>query len=84
MRISHTDFGGRALAGYSSGCTSLPCTNSDWVYQGVIDDSSSTCNSHGTHCGSTAVGSTYGVAKGATLIAVQVLSCAGSGSAAGV
>ncbi|KAF9031930.1 serine protease [Panaeolus papilionaceus] len=37
-------------------------------------------NGHGTHCAGTAVGSQYGVAKGANIYAVKVLSDAGSGS----
>jgi subtilisin family serine protease len=41
-------------------------------------------NGHGTHCAGTALGSTYGVAPGATLHGVRVLSCTGSGSSIGV
>ncbi|KAG5653004.1 hypothetical protein H0H81_002757 [Sphagnurus paluster] len=37
-------------------------------------------NGHGTHVAGTAAGSQYGVAKGANIIAVKVLSDAGSGS----
>lgn len=36
------------------------------------------CNGHGTHVGSLAAGSTYGVAKNATLVSVRVFSCEGS------
>ena len=89
VRIGHVDFGGRALAGWSAGCptgSESSCGNdvSGYVYQGVIDSSSSRCNGHGTHCASTAGGTIYGVARGATIITVQVLSCGGSGSYAGV
>jgi subtilisin family serine protease len=42
------------------------------------------CNGHGTHCGSTAAGTQYGVAKGANIIAVKVLGCSGSGTWDGV
>ncbi|HEX8671688.1 MAG TPA: S8 family peptidase, partial [Longimicrobium sp.] len=38
------------------------------------------CNGHGTHVAGTAGGSTYGVAKGVTLVGVRVLDCNGSGS----
>lgn len=41
-------------------------------------------NGHGTHVASTAVGVTYGVATGAELCAVKVLSSSGSGSGVGV
>ena len=37
-------------------------------------------NGHGTHCAGTIGGSQYGIAKGATLHAVKVLSDSGSGS----
>ncbi|KAF8161600.1 serine protease [Crassisporium funariophilum] len=39
---------------------------------------------HGTHCAGTAAGSQYGVAKNANIIAVKVLSDAGSGSISGI
>jgi subtilisin family serine protease len=42
------------------------------------------CNGHGTHVAGTAAGSTYGVAKSASLIAVRVLDCGGSGTWSGV
>jgi len=66
---SHTQFGGRASVGV------------DEVGDGHngID-----CNGHGTHVAGTVGGSTYGVAKGVTLIAVRVLDCTGSGTNTGV
>ena len=42
------------------------------------------CNGHGTHVAGTIGGTTYGVAKGATLIPVRVLDCNGSGATSGV
>ena len=42
------------------------------------------CNGHGTHVAGTAGSSTYGVAKGATIIGVRVLDCAGNGSYSGI
>ena len=42
------------------------------------------CNGHGTHVAGTAAGTVYGVAKKATVHAVRVLGCNGSGSNAGV
>jgi aqualysin 1 len=68
IRFSHSDFGGRAISGY------------DAVDGGSADD----CNGHGTHVASTLGGSTYGVAKRVTLVAVRVLNCGGSGSLSGV
>ncbi|MEJ7790774.1 MAG: S8 family peptidase [Gaiellaceae bacterium] len=68
IRFSHTDFGVRAVSGF------------DAVDGGSADD----CNGHGTHVAGTVGGSTYGVAKGVTLVGVRVLDCAGSGSTSGV
>jgi len=82
VRVSHADFEGRAVAGWSAGCptgTEAGCAN-DWVHKGVITASRSTCHSHGTHCASTAAGGSYGVSKSSSIITVQVLSCHGYGS----
>jgi len=38
------------------------------------------CQGHGTHVAALAAGKTYGVAKGATVYSMRVLSCSGSGS----
>ncbi len=42
------------------------------------------CHGHGTHVAGTVGGTTYGVAKGATIIPVRVLDCNGSGTDSGV
>jgi subtilisin family serine protease len=68
IRFSHVDFGGRATSGI------------DEVDGGTADD----CNGHGTHVSGTVGGSTYGVAKSVSLIAVRVLDCGGSGTWEGV
>ena len=61
---------------------------STWMCHGILHAQEGShglsCSSHGTHCASTAAGTTYGVAKGALVVAVQVLSCSGTGSTAGV
>ena len=69
IRRTHTDFGGRALHGYTA------------ISDGRGSDD---CNGHGTHVAGTVGGSTYGVAKGVRLYAVRVLDCAGSGTNSGV
>lgn len=47
-------------------------------------DPAEDCNGHGTHVAASAAGSEYGVAKKATIHAVRVLDCNGSGSNSGV
>lgn len=42
------------------------------------------CNGHGTHVAGTVAGATYGVAPAATVHAIRVLDCKGSGSMSGV
>jgi len=49
-----------------------------------VDTQDTDCNGHGTHVAGTVGGTSYGVAKKTTLIAVKVLNCGGSGSNAGV
>jgi subtilisin family serine protease len=65
IRRTHKQFGGRALAGV------------DFVRDGR---GTSDCNGHGTHVAGTAGGTTFGVAKAATLVPVRVLRCDNSGS----
>ena len=60
ISFSHTDFGGRAVPGYDA--TKVNGTAGD-------------CAGHGTEVASVAGGTTYGVAKGARLIAVKVRDC---------
>ncbi len=55
------------------------------LFSGPIDAADTTdCNGHGTHVAGSAAGSSYGVAKKATLHTVRVLGCSGSGSNSGV
>jgi len=66
---THTQFGGRAIHGRDA----------------VNNDNDATdCHGHGTHVAGTVGGSTYGVAKSVTLVAVRVLDCSGNGTDAGV
>ena len=69
IRLSHSQFGGRAIDGRDTVDGSLPAAD---------------CHGHGTHVAGTVGGSTYGAAKGVTLVAVRVLSCTGSGTTSGV
>jgi len=69
IRPGHVDFGGRVSAGYTA-----------------ISDGRGTddCNGHGTHVAGTVGGSTWGIAKATSLVAVRVLDCRGSGTTSGV
>jgi subtilisin family serine protease len=69
IRRTHTQFGVRAVAG------------TDKVGDG---QNGNDCNGHGTHVSGTVGGTTFGVAKAVTPVAVRVLNCAGSGSTSGV
>ncbi|MFE9021515.1 S8 family peptidase [Streptomyces sp. NPDC007808] len=69
VRITHSDFGGRASYGYDA-------VDGDTTAQDG--------NGHGTHVASTVAGSTYGVAKKAKIVAVRVLDNSGGGTTAGV
>jgi subtilisin family serine protease len=70
IRKTHTQFGGRAVHGAD---TTTPI--------GVTSDD---CNGHGTHVAGTIGGSIHGVAKSVRLVAVRVLTCAGTGLNSGV
>ncbi|WP_166788333.1 S8 family peptidase [Cryobacterium sp. TMS1-13-1] len=64
IRLTHTEFGGRATSGYD-----------------FVDDDSdaSDCNGHGTHVSGTIGGSTHGIAKSVSMVALRVFGCGGSG-----
>jgi len=64
IRTTHTEYASRVVAGY------------DFVDN---DSDPSDCDGHGTHVAGTAVGSTYGVAKAASVSGVRVLNCYGNG-----
>lgn len=69
IRATHTQFAGRVISGFTAISDGL----------GTNDG-----NGHGTHVSGTVGGSTYGVAKNVTLVAVRVLDSAGSGTNSGV
>ena len=69
IRLTHADIAGRATTGYDAVTAG-----------GTAND----CNGHGTHVAGTVGGTTYGVAKAVSLVAVRVLDCNGSGTNAGV
>ncbi len=63
IRMSHRDFGGRAVSGY------------DFIDN---DRDASDCQGHGTHVAGTVGGAAHGVAKGVELVGVRVLNCQGT------
>lgn len=69
IRATHVDFGGRVVSGFTA-----------------INDGLGTSdgNGHGTHVAGTVGGSTWGVAKNVTLVAVRVLDSSGNGTNSGV
>ncbi|SDJ75535.1 S8 family peptidase [Streptomyces indicus] len=69
VRVSHTDFGGRAHNGWDF-------IDDDPVAQDGYG--------HGTHVAGTIAGERYGVAKQAEIVAVRVLDDEGAGSTAGI
>jgi len=71
IRLTHVEFGGRAIFSFNSAAGSYEPYNGD-------------CNGHGTHVAGSIGGKTYGVAKEVELRAVRVLNCQGSGTNAGV
>jgi subtilisin family serine protease len=70
IRISHTDFGGRARY--------VP-NGANGDFRGDGQGSGNDCNGHGTHVAGTAAGTLYGVAKAANIWAARVLDCGGYG-----
>ncbi|MFM8773509.1 MAG: S8 family serine peptidase, partial [Actinomycetota bacterium] len=69
VRADHTEVAGRVVAGYTAIADG----------QGTND-----CNGHGTHVAGTVAGTTWGLAKSATIVPVRVLGCTGSGTWSGV
>jgi subtilisin family serine protease len=69
IRSTHTQFGGRVISGFTA------------INDGLGTNDG---NGHGTHVAGTVGGSTYGVAKNVTLVAVRVLDSSGSGTNSGV
>src|SRR5688500_9362710 len=68
-RSTHSQFGGRVISGFTA------------INDGL---GSNDGNGHGTHVAGTVGGSTYGVAKNVTLVAVRVLDSSGNGTNSGV
>ena len=69
IRATHTQFGGRVVSGFTA------------INDGLGTNDG---NGHGTHVSGTVGGTTYGVAKNVTLVAVRVLDSSGSGTNSGV
>lgn len=78
LAAGHAEFAGRVGQGRNFVAGGLFGTGSvdpaDWA----------DCQGHGTHVASTAAGTTWGVAKQATVHGVRVLNCQGSGNGAAI
>ncbi|WP_432987673.1 S8 family serine peptidase [Dactylosporangium sp. CA-233914] len=80
IRISHNDFGGRASYGHNfvdrvTNYYYNPANGANSNDPNNADD----CDGHGTHVAGTIGGTSYGVAKQISLVAVRVLDCSGNG-----
>jgi len=73
VRRTHTDFTGRVVP-------TLDLTSNSLVECGSDLNCAADVQGHGTHCAGSAAGQSYGVASGATIHSVKVLSDGGSGS----
>ena len=69
IRSTHTEFAGRVISGFTA------------INDGLGTNDG---NGHGTHVSGTVGGTTFGVAKNVTLVAVRVLDSSGSGTNSGV
>ena len=69
IRATHTQIAGRVISGFTA------------INDGLGTNDG---NGHGTHVSGTVGGTTYGVAKNVTLVAVRVLDSSGSGTNSGV
>jgi len=69
IRATHTQLAGRVISGFTA------------INDGLGTNDG---NGHGTHVSGTVGGTTYGVAKNVTLVAVRVLDSSGSGTNSGV
>jgi len=73
VRVSHQEFGGRAVPSLDMSSGEPVECNGDLTCAGDVDG-------HGTHCAGTAGGETFGVAPSAAIRSIKVLSDQGSGS----
>jgi subtilisin family serine protease len=82
----HQEFGVRASYGQNFAPVNSKNPDLDPSYGAdpVDPANANDCDGHGTHVAGTIGGTTFGVAKGVTLVAVRVLNCAGYGTTAGV
>lgn len=87
LNATHQDFAGRVGTGRNFAPNtngSILCTLLGLGCPTPVATNTNDCNGHGTHVAGSAAGTTYGVAKRATVIPVRVLGCNGSGSNSGV
>lgn len=78
LNPNHAEFTGRVGQGRNF------IANGFLGFGSVDPEAWTDCNGHGTHVASTAAGTTWGIAKQATVHGVRVLNCQGSGSGAAI
>jgi subtilisin family serine protease len=80
LRSTHVDFAGRVVPGrnFATNSSGTLCTLLGFGCAAPVPTNTSDCNGHGTHTAGTAVGTTYGVAKGAYIVPVRVFGCGNS------
>jgi hypothetical protein len=79
VRVSHQDFGGRAVSAIESLTGGAPKECDKNPQDCAVDR-----HGHGTHCAGTVGGTQYGVAKKTNIYGVKVLSDRGSGGFGGI
>ena len=72
VRCTHAEFGSRCIRGWGAGWSGNVCPEG-------VSECANDFNGHGSHCAGSIGGATWGVAKGTTIVGVQVIDAYGGG-----